>query len=296
MELVHIKGNTYAADTNGLMIPFYKVNERDIVLLDTGYAHPQREEFEELFAKYNLKPVGILPSHCHRDHTGSVRYFKEKYGCKVATSRYEAAVGSDVYLCRAVYAAMTPNECLELESFLFETDEIIEPGTEKFCFLGVEFGILELRGHTPGQIGVVTPDGVAYLADALMGDELMQSAKLPTMDDYQLDTETKKYLKTLHYEAYILAHKGVYSDISELIERNIAFLKQRMNFLIDCLEGEMNFDEWLENFYKKSGLRSNRPLRIGVLNRNFRSFVVHLADTEMVEHWHENGINHYKRK
>ena len=36
MELRHVLGNTWAAEANTALLPVYKINDRDIVLIDTG--------------------------------------------------------------------------------------------------------------------------------------------------------------------------------------------------------------------------------------------------------------------
>ena len=41
------------------------------------------------------------------------------------------------------------------------------------------------------------------------------------------DLESKRSLRTLRAPAYILAHKAVVTDLSALIDSNIAFLSER---------------------------------------------------------------------
>ena len=38
MELLHVLGNTYAAVAATALLPIYKLTDRDVVLIDTGYA------------------------------------------------------------------------------------------------------------------------------------------------------------------------------------------------------------------------------------------------------------------
>ena len=42
MELLHVLGNTYAAVAATALLPVYKLNDRDVVLIDTGYAKLDR--------------------------------------------------------------------------------------------------------------------------------------------------------------------------------------------------------------------------------------------------------------
>ena len=42
MELLHVLGNTWAAVAATALLPVYKLTDRDVVLIDTGYAKLDR--------------------------------------------------------------------------------------------------------------------------------------------------------------------------------------------------------------------------------------------------------------
>ena len=48
MELQHVYQNTYAAVGATALMPIYKLNDTDIVLLDTGYAKLDRSALTKL--------------------------------------------------------------------------------------------------------------------------------------------------------------------------------------------------------------------------------------------------------
>jgi hydroxyacylglutathione hydrolase len=295
MELIQVRGNTWAARTKGLTIPFYRLNDRDVVMLDTGYAHPQREEFDEFLPKYGLRPAGVIVTHTHRDHSGNTEYFKKKYGSVTAAGEYEAKAGSDLNISRLPYYTLTPAEARMLADFLYTTDVVIGDGQKTLSFCGAEFGILRLPGHTPGQIGVVTPDNVAYLADALMGRVILDTAKLPTVDNHGDDIETKKSLLALHCDKYVLAHSDICDDITELVERNLGFLSEKEAAMLAALQNGMGYETWEEAFYIAAGMHTKNPLICGVYERNFRSFAGYLADIGRVRIDRVNGVNHYTK-
>ena len=65
MELLHIHKDTWAAVGATALIPFYRLTDTDIVLLDTGIAASDREGLTALLEEHGLHPKGILCSHAH---------------------------------------------------------------------------------------------------------------------------------------------------------------------------------------------------------------------------------------
>jgi len=50
MEIIKVKGNTYCIDTGMTYLPFYKLNNKDIILMDSGY-QKECEGIEEALEK-----------------------------------------------------------------------------------------------------------------------------------------------------------------------------------------------------------------------------------------------------
>ena len=94
MKLTQVRGNTWVIEAMAL-IPFYKLDSRRVILLDTGLRE-EGEAIEQTLLKHGLEPAGILCSHVHVDHCGNNRYFQEKYGIPVALTPSEAG------MCRSV--------------------------------------------------------------------------------------------------------------------------------------------------------------------------------------------------
>ena len=55
-------------------IPFYKINDNDIIMLDTGLKKGEREIIENVIESNNFKVCGIINSHAHIDHIGNNAY------------------------------------------------------------------------------------------------------------------------------------------------------------------------------------------------------------------------------
>lgn len=294
MELRHVYGNTYAAVGATALMPVYKLTERDIVLMDTGYARLDRSALVNLIEGNGFRLRGILCSHAHFDHTGNVRFLQQRYGCQAAAQIIEAGISVNTEAYRANYVALTYGKSREyLLEECFPADVIIPANAEHLDFCGARFGILQLPGHSAGHIGVVTPDGVAYLGDCLIDEEQIAAAKLPTSMFIARDLESKESLRNLRRPAYIIAHKQVLTDIGPLIDRNIAFIHDKGRELLEDLEDGMSFDQWIYAFCQRENVRTRNEFKFSIVERNFANFVDWLTDEGKVEVRREFCAKHY---
>lgn len=285
MEMLHVLGNTYAAVGSTALLPIYKLNERDIVLIDTGYAKLDRAGLVNLLDGSGLVPKYVLCSHAHFDHTGNVRYLQERYGAKAILSLIEAGISVNPDSYRANYVALTYGKSREL--FLeecFTADKVLRETDTSLELDGRTFGILPLPGHSAGHLGFVTPDGAAYVGDCLISQSEIDGAKLPTSMFIAKDLESKAYLKTTDYPVYILAHKEVVrrEALEGLIDRNIGFIQSKRAELLAVLEDGMTFSEWIGAFCQRENVRTHNELKFSIVERNFSNFVSWLTDSGAV--------------
>lgn len=294
MELRHVYGRTYAAVGATALMPVYKLTERDIVLMDTGYARLDRSALVNLIEGNGFRLRGIICSHAHFDHTGNVRYLQQRYGCQAAAQIIEAGISVNPDAYRANYVALTYGKSREyLLEECFPADVIIPADAEHLDFCGARFGILQLPGHSAGHIGVVTPDGAAYLGDCLIDEEQIAAAKLPTSMFIARDLESKESLRNLRRPAYIIAHKQVLTDIGPLIDRNIDFIHDKGRELLEDLEDGMSFDQWIYAFCQRENVRTRNEFKFSIVERNFANFVDWLTDEGEVEVRREFYAKHY---
>ena len=294
MELRHVYGNTYAAVGATALMPVYKLTDTDIVLMDTGYARLDRSALVNLIEGNGFRLRGIICSHAHFDHTGNVRFLQQRYGCQAAAQIIEAGISVNPDAYRANYVALTYGKSREyLLEECFPADVIIPADAEHLDFCGARFGILQLPGHSAGHIGVVTPDGVAYLGDCLIDEEQIAAAKLPTSMFIARDLESKESLRNLRRPAYIIAHKQVLTDIGPLIDRNIAFIHDKGRELLEDLEDGMSFDQWIYALCQRENVRTRNEFKFSIVERNFANFVDWLTGEGKVEVRREFCAKHY---
>ena len=294
LKIHHICGSTFAFETELALLPFYKLNERDIVLLDAGYAPTDRQLLPETLEACGFCVRGILCSHSHMDHVGNVGQLCQRYGCRVGTHLIEAAIAiSHDSFCRyyGIHASMRlgSEEC-------FTATDLILPGQETLDFCGATFGILHLPGHSDGHLGYVTPDGVAYLGDAIMGFSQLKGSKMPFTTQLAQDLASKRLILELPAKAYVVAHKAILSDVRELAEANIARLLDKTEDVLASLNGTPTGGEWLAAYCEKNGWNFRSDRSFSILEFGFNSVVTYLEETGRIVSRRVNGNRRYLRK
>ncbi len=283
MEFKQVCGNTWVAEATTALIVVYRLGGPDVVLMDTGFAKTDREGLIELLEREHLVPKGIICTHAHYDHTGNAAFLRRKYGAKIAAQIIEAGIGATPDSYRANYNPLTYAQCRGyFTEAAFTTDVIVGISDDHLSLCGAEFRVLQLPGHAAGQIGIITPDNVAYLADSLVGPGIMSTGKLPTAINLAQDLETKRSLKNLDCKAYILAHKDVFPDVQDVVDRNIAFIQERANDVLSCLQDGMTLSQWLMAFSIHAGFRTSNDLKLSIIHRNFANFAAYLEDSGRV--------------
>lgn len=296
MEIRLVKGNTYCIDTGMTYIPFYKVNDEDIIMLDTGWARGEREGIDRLLEENNLKVAGIINSHSHIDHIGNNTYFKEKYNCIIAMPAYEAHVCSSTVNLKVYYSSQTLSEVEEHYGHMVcETDIMISDNQDKIYVCGTKFKIFHTPGHSPAHICIITPDDVAYLGDSLISYEVMEGAKMPYAFILREDLRSKQKLYSLKCSKYVVAHMGMYDDITKLIDDNINFYKNRAARVYEVINGAMTMEDILKAVIKSFGIRVKSVNRYSVIERMLRSFVEYLNETGMIKLTMEDGFLKYSK-
>ncbi|PRR79484.1 MBL fold metallo-hydrolase [Clostridium vincentii] len=296
MQIKEIKGNTFCIDTGMSYIPFYKINDKEIIMLDSGWAKGEREEINELLEKNRFKVVGIICSHAHIDHIGNNAYLKKKYNCIIAMSAYEALVCSSTVNLKVYYSSQTLSDVTEhFGHMVCETDIMILDNQDTIYVCGIKFEILHTPGHSPAHICITTPDDVAYLGDALISYEVMRGAKMPYAYILREDLKSKLKLYDLKCSKYVVAHKGMYNDITKLITDNIDFYKNRATRVGDVIDGAMTMEDILKAVIKKFNIHVKSKYRYTVIERMLRSYVEYLNETGIIELNMDDGVLKYSK-
>ena len=295
MKLTQVKGNTWVAEGIEL-IPFYKLDERRCVLLDTGLAE-EREELEAALLGAGLTPAGVLCSHAHVDHCANNGYFQEKYGALSALTAPEAGMCSNRLTLKCYFFTLSPDMVEESGGSMIHTPDVLIPNRDgPFSFCGTEFRVLCTPGHSAGHISVITPDNVCYVADALLSHDML-AAKLPYNLSHKEAIASREKLRGLNCSAYIMAHRDVCLPVhfEELIDANQQLIRERMEEILELISRPMSFSQIAAAVCAHYQLFTHRPTRALRFERNIHFFVDYLIDAGLLEMECRRGSLYYRR-
>ncbi len=279
MEFQQIKGNTWAI-IGSCYMPVYRVNERDCILLDTGYPN-EREALEAVLEAEGLCLVGMICTHAHIDHIGSAAYFQQKYDIPLYLSQGEAGILSNLLNTKAYRVIQTPEETRkDMGDTLSRTVRVIPYGTELITMdCGVNFGIAWTEGHSSEHICVITADDVCYLGDAVLTKDQLQ-AKFPYALDIAGAMKAHDKIAEFPYSHYVMAHYGqcTKDELPSLAYLNKALFQLRSEEIYLALEVPKTIDRLTLDLCKQYELNAVKPKRVYFYQRTIRFFLEYLED------------------
>lgn len=281
MKLTQIKGRTWVAE--GLeLIPFYRLDDGRCILLDTGY-YREGDALEQSLLDAGLTPAAILGSHAHLDHAGNHARFQKKYSLPVALSAAEAGLCAHILNLKCYTSVGTPGIARQEMGPMPLVPDVVLPNADcTATLLGVEFRCIYTPGHSPGHMCIITPDHVCYVGDVLLSGDLLH-AKLPYCLDLAQDLVSKERLRQLTCSHYIAAHRGVFTDIGTMVDKNRSLLRQRARQIRSVVTRPMTLSQINAAACALLEVHPKSPRQALGLETSLRFFVDYLVDRGELE-------------
>lgn len=294
MEIRYIKGKTGCLESPGLCIPFYELQEKEWVLLDSGSRY-QEQDLLSTLEQAQVTVRAVIASHAHYDHTGNFRCLKKRYGAELVMSLFDAGISQDSLTLKSTFYSSTPPEIKKhYTGMVCLADQIILPWQDKVVIGDAEFELIHLPGHTFNQLGIVTPDQVAYLADSIFSESFLQITPLIYALDWAYVLASMETLRNLSYPVYVLAHNGIYEDLEPLLEANQVHFQTVLKQFRELFQPEFTLEELIVRVVSAMNIpvRSNMAARVA--ERSIRAVLEYLQETGELECKVKNGLVVYR--
>ena len=295
MRLYKLTTNTSVLKTQFANIGIYHIDDKNVILIDTGHIH-EAAKVCEYIKENKYIPVAIVNTHGHIDHMGANSLLQQIYSCEIAIpyvdhlycediSRYYMSFSTSVIEGLRVYGEST-----------FNINQHIAENQDKLLIKDKIFEIISLKGHTYNQKGVVTPDGVCFLGDSLIHLDVIGKAKFPVVTNVGWHFESMNKIRTLDYKYYVLGHGDAILDkivLDEFIDKNFDYFKSKIEEVDDILKKVDTFDSIMYELNRKYNIRKN-VFKYFVAERTIRSILSYLESINKIKITIDNGVMTYK--
>ncbi len=190
----------------------------ELLLVDTGI---DDSVANKILRQLGRDPGHVLSTHHHADHVGGNAKIAKKSDARFYASATEKAlIEAPLYEPYYLYGAH-PFEAIDTK-FVHATpstiDGVLSPGA--WTVGDTPFEVIDLKGHAPGMLGLLTKKGILYAADAVLGDEPLDRHALIFLYDVDATLATLDRLDGLSMKGMVMAHGGYTEEPERLIERN----------------------------------------------------------------------------
>ena len=255
MELVNISGKTWVIP-GPVNIGVYAEDGR-AVLIDSGSSPDAGRAILRLVKAKGWDVALIINTHFHADHVGGNAFIQKRTQCEIAAHQKEAP-----FIC---FPEMEPHElwlgaapkqlCTKfLQAEPSNVTKLLNPGD-----VVSEFGLVsaDLAGHAHGQIGIRTPDGVFFTADAVISEKILEKYSIPFVADYVRAMATLDALESGSAEIFVPSHGDICSDIRPMVRANRSCLQRLREEIAQICDEAKTRDDILISLSERHGLNMN---------------------------------------
>ena len=203
------------------------------------------------FGRDNIHSV--LITHGHNDHFRHAHEFRER-GARVIASKDDALlVRNPEVNVRGLFSwAKPPLEMITpyFQGDACEVDLYIED------WLDSSIRSVWLPGHTLGEYGFITEDGVLYSADSLYSKEIWSKYKLPYSIDPELCRESLYKIKNLDFDYCVPGHGAPMNraDAMSAADFHLSELDRMDSIILELIEEPISTESLITKFSLKLDL------------------------------------------
>ncbi len=259
-ELIQAGKNSYYINCPS-KIGIYRVNDNEVYLIDSGNDKQVGRKIKKILDEKNWDLKGIINTHSNADHIGGNKYLQNQTGCKIFSCGIETAFINYPILESSFLYGGFPFKDLKHKFFLAEKSNAVDISDEDFP---KELKPIPLKGHFFDMIGICTPDNVAFIADCVLGENIIKKYHISFIYDIEQYLETLDRVENIDASFFVPSHAEVCDSLEtlkalvelnrekvyEISEKIQAILKEPMCFedllkkIFDYYSLTMNFEQY----------------------------------------------------
>ncbi|KXZ39156.1 Glyoxylase, beta-lactamase superfamily II [Alkalithermobacter thermoalcaliphilus JW-YL-7 = DSM 7308] len=300
MKLEKIQGKSYYIK-GGTNTGVYIFENKSVLIIDPGLSDARGKRLVKFFENENLNIKYIINTHEHSDHYGATKFILDSFKGSRTFSSYDAKLVIENPYIFNMYTYGGKSSKFFDENFknrgqYFRVDEVLSEGE---VFLEDEyFEIIDLKGHSIGQIGVITKDKVLYLGDSLLDKEILEKFNFPFIIDVASQIKTLEKIKKLDFDFAVIGHRKELLDKEEtldLAQYNIDLINKYIDYIKLKLRSLCTQQDLLAYIINDHNLKLNYK-EYYFSKSTLASMISYLAENENIDYKIDDGKIYYYLK
>ena len=271
-ELEQVGEHTYiikSPATIGLFVEYGAVT-----LIDSGNDKDAGRKINQHLAANGWELKTIVNTHSNADHIGGNAFLQQRTGCEIRGSGIENAFARFPVLEPSFLYGGYPPKPLR-NKFLLAQPSLPAGDTSEGLPQGFE--IISLPGHYFDMIGVRTPDDVVFVADCVMGTNILEKYHINFIYDVEQYLLTLDRVEELRAALFVPAHAEPQTDIRPLVRVNRNKVLEIIALLLELCKTPSTAEEISKLVFDHYGLTLdfNQYVLVG---STLRSYLAYLLD------------------
>lgn len=278
-------------------------------IIDPGLAGARPKRILKKIEDAGFELKYILNTHEHDDHYGGCGQIKEQ---KPSVINVSSAYGSlyienpilfPTYIVGGNSCEIMINASKMKERDITTVDKVITEGIfdlntgeciedDERTLSENEIRVVDLKGHTEGSMGFLTPDGVFFIGDLLVGEEMLDKFDFLFTFDVAKQLKSLDKLESMEYDKIVLGHSReiiTREESKALIEKNRAAVIKYINQVKEILsKEELGYDKLLKHIIVDNDLKCNYK-EYHFFKSALVSLVAYLLDNGEIDYKIEDG-------
>jgi glyoxylase-like metal-dependent hydrolase (beta-lactamase superfamily II) len=256
------------------------------IMIDTGINETNgKKALKSIREEAGAEVAAIVTTHGHADHFGANAVVVKRTNARVyAPSIDEVFLKYPIFQPSLLFGGGDPVDSLRTGFLLADpspVDEVYDAGT--LSIDGVDFTVLDLRGHSPGQKGLIV-DGTFFCADVVLPETVLQKYRIPYLYSVTEHLAALELAEQQEYERAQPGHGQMVDDLGPLIDMNRQLIHRVNEAIVDLLREPSIAEELLTRVLDRFDAPIGDAAGFYLLQPTIFAFLSHLEREGAIAH------------
>ncbi|MCL1940728.1 MAG: MBL fold metallo-hydrolase [Synergistaceae bacterium] len=292
MELIQLGENSWYIPGR-VNVGYYEESGKGY-LIDTGLDDDYGRKLLRAIEGRKVPLEAIINTHSNADHIGGNSFIQKRTGCKVWATRLETLITESpkiepMFLWGAYPFSDIRNKFIEAKPS--KAEAIPNEGR----IMDTALTAVPLPGHFLDMIGVLTPDNVFYIADALFDPAVISKYFFMVMLDITSAYRTFDLIEKFGARWFVPCHAKPAEDIKTLVDENRNALRVLSEEVLAACAEARSREEILAELAGRHGIEMDASHFL--LNQSsVAAHLTWLCENGLAEHFMEGSRLLWRRK